>query len=391
MNTAYKGRKVVYLDSGATSQKPQVVIDAINQYYRLENANIHRGIYRLSETATRIWSEAHEVVARLIGAKAEEVIFTRNTTEALNLLSYTLLPLLQGRTEIVAGAMEHHANLVPWQQMAKRHGLTLKIIPMLADFTLDMTAAQQLIGSKTAIVAIGHVSNALGTIHDVHKLFAWAKALGALTVLDAAQSAPHLNLDVGKIGADFAALSAHKMLGPTGLGFLYGRRDLLEQMQPWQFGGDMIAEVSYDDAKWNELPMKFEAGTPHIAGAAGIVAAIGYLKSVGLEAIGAWEKELLKYAIAELGDVPGIKLYSAGEQRSAGILSFTLATVHPHDLASLLSDDEICVRAGHHCAMPLMGRLGVSATARASFYLYNTFEDVDMLKVGLIKAVELFG
>jgi cysteine desulfurase / selenocysteine lyase len=394
-----KGKSLIYLDNAATTQKPQQVIQAITDFYSTTNANIHRGVYKISEEATRQYEEAHKVVARFINASSkQEVIFTRNCTESVNLLAYTLHPLIvakekeenQKRNEILVTEMEHHSNLVPWQQFAQRHGMTLKYIKMKDDFTLDYEDAQQKITENTALVSLVHVSNSLGTVNDVKRIIGWAKEKGALTIVDAAQSVPHMNIDVQAMGCDFLTFSAHKMLGPTGMGVLYGRKELLEKMPPFLYGGDMIRKVTYEDATWNDLPWKFEAGTPNIAGGIVFATAIKYLESIGMENIEAWEKELTQYALTRMKDVPGIKIYHAGPENSAGIISFTIDGMHPHDVASLMDDASVCVRGGHHCTMPLMDKLGITGSSRVSFYLYNTLEDVDTFIETLKKAQELF-
>ncbi|MBI5388891.1 SufS family cysteine desulfurase [Candidatus Woesearchaeota archaeon] len=386
-----RGKELVYIDNAATTQKPKAVIDAVCRYYLAENANIHRGLYKISEIATLHWEKAHASVASFIHADPEEIIFTRNATEGINLVSYCLPALFRMRKEIVVTALEHHANLVPWQECAKRHGLILKVIAMKPDFTLDYKDAQKKITEQTALVAMNHISNALGTKNDVQYLISLAKKNGAFTLVDAAQSAPHTPINVRKMGCDFLAFSSHKMLGPTGLGVLYGRKELLAQMPPFMTGGDMIRTVSYQDATWNDLPMKFEAGTPHIAGAIGFAEAIKYLQEVGMETIEAWEGELLSYALKEFQKIKGVTVYSTGPEKSAGILSFNIKGVHAHDVASILGAEGICIRGGHHCAMPLMGALGIAGTCRASFYLYTTYEDVDRLVAAVKKVKSIFG
>lgn len=386
------GKPLVYLDNAATTQKPFPVIKSIERYYRAQNANIHRGVYPLSEKATELFEQAHAKVGSLIGAKQNEIIFTRNATESLNLLAYSLPSLFEkGRDEIVLTEMEHHSNMVPWQQLARRRNMKLRYIRMKDGFTLDYGDAEEKISDKSAVVAAGHVSNALGTVHDVKRLAALARANGAFSVVDGAQSVPHQEVDVGEIGCDFLAFSGHKMAGPTGMGALYGRKQLLENMAPFNFGGDMIRKVSYESAEWNELPMKFEAGTPNIAGGIGFGVAVDYLENTGLRAIGAWESELLRYALDKIKGVKGVSLFTPGVGKSSGILSFNIDGIHAHDVASLLGGEGVCIRGGHHCAMPLMGKLGVAGTSRVSFYLYNTYEDVDIFIQGLRKAKKVFG
>ncbi len=390
LRTKMNDKKLVYLDNAATTQKPKQVIQAIKEFYEKDNANIHRGIYTLSEQATQKYEDAKKTVAEFINAQRDEIIFTRSTTESLNLLAFTLPEIITGRNEIVLTEMEHHANLVPWQQVAKRKGWTLKFIRIKDDFTLDYEDAKKKISEKTAIVSVGHVSNALGTINDVETICRIAHEKGALFIVDAAQSAPHMPIDAKKIGCDFLAFSGHKMCGPTGIGVLFGRKELLEKMPPFNTGGDMIRKVTYENAEWNDVPMKFEAGTPNIAGAIGLAAAIEYLKKIGMENIEAHEKELLKYTLEKIKKVENITIYNAGIENSSGILSFNFKNIHAHDVAAVLSDEGICIRGGHHCAMPLMNKLGIPGTARASFYCYNTTKDIDRFIKALKKIQKLF-
>ncbi len=395
LRTKMNSKRLVYLDNAATTQKPKQVINAIREFYEKDNANIHRGIYTLSEKATQAHENARKIVAEFINSQPDEIIFTRSTTESLNLLAFTLLEIISGKNdaqknEIVLTEMEHHANLVPWQQAAKRKGWTLKFIKMKGDFTLDYQDAKNKITEKTAIVSVGHVSNALGTINDVELLCKQAHEKGALFIVDAAQSAPHMPIDVKTIGCDFLAFSGHKMAGPTGIGVLFGKKELLEKMPPFNTGGDMIRKVTYENAEWNNVPMKFEAGTPNIAGAIGLAAAIEYLKKIGMKNIEAHEKELMMYALEKIKTVKNITLYNTGSEKSSGILSFNFNNIHAHDVAAVLSDEGICIRGGHHCAMPLMGRLGVAGTARASFYCYNTTKDIDRFIKALKKTQKLF-
>lgn len=385
-----QGKPLIYLDNAATTQKPSVVIQTLVHYYEHLNANIHRGLYPLSENATLHYDQARKTVASFINAQPEEVIFTRNTTESLNCLAYTLHELFGKRTEIVLTVMEHHANLVPWQQLAKRRGMKLTFIRMTKNFLLDYDDAKQKITKKTAIVVFPFVSNALGTIIDIHALVKLSRTVGALTVVDAAQAVPSLCVDVKSLDVDFLAFSGHKMCGPTGIGVLYGKRALLEQMPPFHTGGDMIRRVTLETAEWNELPMKFEAGTPNIAGALGLAAAMDYLSGIGIKNIQQWEEELLRYALEALRKIPGITLYNPGPGKSIGIISFSLQGIHPHDIAAILGSEGICIRGGHHCAMPLMDILGVHGTARVSFYVYTTKEDVDALVAGVQKVQALF-
>lgn len=388
---ANQEKPVIYLDNGATSQKPRQVINSISGYYEMHNSNIHRGIYDLSERSGKMYHDSKEVVARFINAEHDEIIYTKNTTESLNLVAYSLFAYFSGKEkdEIVLTEMEHHSNLVPWQQLAKEKGFKLKFIPVNDDFCLDMDKAASMITEKTAVVAFTHVSNTLGTVNPAEELVSLAHKNGAYAVVDAAQSAPHMKLDVKSIGCDFLAFSSHKMLGPMGMGVLYGKRSILEKISPFLYGGDMISDVSKHETKWNSLPMKFEAGTPNVAGAVGLAAAIDYLTSVGMSDIGSWEKELADYAEEKLRKLKGVRIFRTSSDAKTGIVSFTVEGMHHHDMAQLLSDDGVCIRVGHHCTMPLMECLGIEGTARASFYLYNTREDVERFVEALSKSIEV--
>ena len=392
--TVADGKPLIYLDNAATTQKPRQVIEAISRYYREYNANVHRGIHQLSEEATEAYDHAHTVVGGFIKAKSwREIIFTKNATEALNLVALSLSRShIKKGDEVLLTEMEHHSNIVPWQQLAKEYGFTVKYIPILTDSgSLDMEALKGLLSKRTSVVSFTHVSNVLGTINPVKEIVRMAHEVGALTVIDGAQSVPHMPVDVRDLGCDFFAFSGHKMLGPTGIGVLYGKAELLEEMSPFMYGGDMISSVTYEDAEWNELPWKFEAGTPVIAEGIGLAAAIQYLQKIGMENVFRHEQTLVKHAFEVLGDLPGMKFYgpAPGKERG-GVISFWAEPVHPHDLASVLNKEGIAIRAGHHCAMPLVLKLGVPALARASFYIYNTLEDIDALGEGLQKAQKLF-
>ncbi len=374
------GHRLVYLDSGASSQKPLAVIEAVNQLYRENYANIHRGVYTLSEEATAAYEHAHEQVSRFINADFEEVIFTKNTTESLNLVAYAWgLSNLRDGDEIVTTQLEHHSNIVPWQQIARRTGATVRYIRVDAQGKLDMDHAAELIGPRTKMVSVTHVSNVLGTIIPVYELGRMAHAQGALICVDGAQSIPHMAIDVRTLDCDFFAFSGHKMLGPTGVGGLYGKRDILEQMEPFLFGGDMIREVTFEGATWNDLPWKFEAGTGPIAQGVGLGAAVDYLQDLGMEAVHAHEQALVSYALDQMRQVQDLDIYGPDAHERGGVISFNLQGVHPHDMASILDQQGVAIRGGHHCAMPLMQVLGVNGTSRASFYIYNTVDDVDML------------
>ncbi|BDG44878.1 cysteine desulfurase [Saccharococcus caldoxylosilyticus] len=385
------GKPLVYLDNAATSQKPLPVIEALDQYYRQYNSNVHRGVHTLGTKATDAYEGAREKVRRFINAKStQEIIFTRGTTAALNIVaaSYGRANLQEG-DEIVITYMEHHSNLIPWQQAAKQTGATLKYIPLQADGTIDIKNVEATVTANTKIVAVAHVSNVLGTINPIKDIARIAHQHGAVVVVDAAQSAPHMKIDVQDLDCDFLAFSGHKMCGPTGIGVLYGKRDLLERMEPVEFGGEMIDFVELYDSTWKELPWKFEGGTPIIAGAIGLGAAIDFLEDVGLDHIAAHEHELAQYALERMSAIDGLTIY--GPKQRGGLVTFNIDGVHPHDVATVLDAEGIAVRAGHHCAQPLMKWLNVTATARASFYLYNTKEEIDQLVVALQKTKEYFG
>ena len=386
-----RGKPLVYLDSAATAQKPRAVIDAISRYYLEDNANVHRGVHLLSERATEAYEGAREKVRRFIGAAhAHEIVFLRGTTEAINLVAQTYgrSRVSQG-DEILLTILEHHSNIVPWQMLCEEKGAALRVAPMDDEGQLRLDELEKLIGPRTRLVALGHVSNALGTIHPVREIVALAHRRGVPVLLDGAQAAPHLAIDVQQIGCDFYAFSGHKLFGPTGIGVLYGKSELLEEMRPWQGGGDMISSVSFEKTTWNKLPHKFEAGTPDIAGAIGLGAAIDYVSGVGLDKIAAHEHELLGYATEALRTVPGLRLFGTAKQKAA-VLSFLLGDVHPHDVGTVLDREGVAIRTGHHCAQPLMRRLGVAATARASLAFYNRREDVDALVKALHKVREVF-
>ena len=391
LRTKVHGHPLVYLDNAATSQKPQLVIDALVRYYEGENANIHRGVHYLSELATAEFEKAREAVRAFVNAaRASEIIFTRGTTEAINLVAQA-----HGRANIGAGdevvltAMEHHSNIVPWQLLCEEKGAKLRVAPINDQGELRLEEYEKLLGPKTKIVAIGHVSNALGTINPVRQMIAAAHATGAVVVVDGAQAVPHLKVDVQALGADFYAFSGHKMYGPTGIGVLYGRQALLEAMPPWQGGGDMISSVTFGKTTWNKVPHKFEAGTPDMAGVAGLKAAIEYMHGIGIEEIAAHEHDLLRYATQVIGAVEGVRLIGTAREK-AGVLSFVLDEVHPHDIGTILDQQGIAVRTGHHCAQPVMERFGIPATVRASFAVYNTRAEVDALARGLRKVREVF-
>ncbi len=385
-------KRLVYLDNAATSQKPRRVLDALGEYYEVHNANIHRAVHRLAEEATAAYEEAREKVASFLGAPdVRSLVFTRGTTESTNLVAYAWgRKNLREGDEVVLTETEHHSNLVPWQLAARATGAKLRFIPILEDGTLDMEEAERLIGSRTKLVGCIHASNVLGTINPIEELAELAHGVGALMLVDGAQSAPHMPVDVGASGCDFFACSGHKMLGPTGVGVLWGKPEVLEEMDPFLGGGEMIREVHLDHATWNDLPYKFEAGTMNIAQAIGLGAAIDYLNDVGMENIREHERRLGEYAYDKIREVEGGTVYGPEEGRT-GLVSFSLPDVHPHDLSQILNEAGIAIRSGNHCAQPLMRRLGVAATSRASFYLYNTEEEVDALVGALKRAREFFG
>jgi cysteine desulfurase/selenocysteine lyase len=387
------GKPLVYLDSTSSSQKPRAVIDTMNVYYETYNANVHRGVYEISEEATAAMEKARVKVAHFINARhGKQIIFTRNTTESINLVAFSWggANIAKGDL-IVLTEMEHHSNLVPWQLLAQRTGARLEFVPVTGDGLLRLDIYEELLRQEPKLVAFAHMSNVLGTINPAQDMIAQAHAVGAVVLLDAAQSVPHLPVDVQALDIDFLCFSSHKMLGPTGIGVLYGKRDLLEAMPPFMGGGDMIRTVGLRQSTWNDLPWKFEAGTPAIAEAIGLGAAVDYLKALGMENILQHEQELTHYAMEQLQAVPGLTIYGPEASKRGGVISFTLGDIHPHDLASILDQQVgVAVRAGHHCAQPLMERFGLSATARASFYVYTIKEEIDILVQGLQQAIQIF-
>jgi cysteine desulfurase / selenocysteine lyase len=387
------GKPLVYLDSTASSQKPVAVIEAMSTYYETTHANVHRGVYEISEEATARMEKARVKIARFINARqSKQVIFTRNTTESINLVAYSW-----GNTNIAAGdlivltELEHHSNLIPWQLLAQRTGARLEFVPITDEGLLRLDIYEQLLQQQPKLVAFTHMSNVLGTINPAQQMIAQAHAAGATVLLDAAQSVPHLPVDVQDLDVDFLCFSGHKMLGPTGIGILYGKRELLEAMPPFMGGGEMIRKVGLRESTWNDLPWKFEAGTPAIAEAIGLGAAVDYLNELGMENVRRHEQEITAYAMKQLQAVPEVTVYGPEATQRGGVVSFTLADIHAHDLASILDQEVgVAIRAGHHCAQPLMDRLGLAATARASFYVYTLPEDIDVLVQGLHKALQIF-
>ena len=386
----FKGKKLIYLDSAATTQKPKLVISRMSEFYEKFNANVHRGVYGLSEKASEIYDNSRKVIAGFIGASDNEIVFTKGATESLNLLSYTIQSLIpSGKDEILLTELEHHSNLVPWQQFAKRNNLKLVFIKIKDDFSLDMEDAKRKISDKTAVFSFTHVSNSLGSVLPVEELCKLAKSFGAISVIDASQSVPHFKINVKKLNCDFLVFSGHKMLGPMGIGVLYGKKELLEKLIPFNFGGDMINKVSYDSADWAEVPSKFEAGTQNVAGASGLAEAVKYLNQIGMENIFSYVRELNDYLLNKLSQIKQVEIYNDLRSHS-GIVSFNIKGVHPHDVASFLDDFGICIRAGHHCAMPLMNKLNLSGTCRVSLYFYNTFEEIDFFINKLNECIKYF-
>ena len=388
-----RGRPLVYLDNAATTQKPRVVIDALVDYYSNTNANIHRGLHTLAEEATAAYEDVRKRAAAFIGAAdRREIVFTRNTTESLNLLAYTLGSRLREGDEIVLSALEHHSNLVPWQLAAQRAGAKLRFIELGPDGELDLDSARAAIGANARIVSVAHMSNVLGAIAPVAEIAEMARSVGARMIVDAAQSVPQMPVNVSELGVDFAAFSSHKMLGPTGVGVLWGRRELLGDLDPFLGGGEMISVVNREESTWAALPHKFEAGTPNIADVIAFGAAIDYLEAVGMDRVRDHDHQLVAYAMDRLSRLEGLEIYGPGDPaRRGAVVAFNYADIHSHDIATILDAHGVAVRAGHHCAQPLMRALGVPATARASFYLYNRRDEIDALVDGLRDAGARFG
>jgi cysteine desulfurase/selenocysteine lyase len=385
------GKPLAYLDNAATTQKPRAVLDALMAYYGEDNANVHRGVHLLSERATQAFEDARATVQRFINAAStREIVFTRNATEAVNLVAQTF-----GRTrlgpgdEVVISAMEHHSNIVPWQMVCQEKGASLRVIPITDEGALQLEEYERLLGPRTRLVSIVHLSNALGTINPVQQMIATAHRRGVPVLVDGAQAANHITVDVQALDADFYVFTGHKLYGPTGIGVLYGKERLLDEMPPYQGGGDMISSVTFEKTTYNALPYKFEAGTPNIAGAVGLAAAMDYVTAIGMDRITVHEGELLAYGTAALSGVPGLTLIGAAPEK-AGVLSFVMDGVHPHDIGTIVDQEGVAIRTGHHCAQPLMQRLGIPATARASLALYNTREEIDALVAALHKVRELF-
>ncbi len=386
------GKPLVYLDNAATSQKPQVVIDAMMRYYELENSNIHRGVHYLSERATQAYEGVRVKVKQFINAGHQrEIIFVRGTTEAINLVSYSYgRKHVSEGDEVILSAMEHHSNIVPWQILCDEQRARLRVIPMSDDGELLVDEYEKMLGGRTKLVALTHVSNALGTINPIKKMIAMAHAWGVPVLIDGAQAVPHLKVDVRDLDCDFYAFSSHKMFGPTGVGILYGKTHHLEAMPPYQSGGDMIKSVTFEKTIYNDIPHKFEAGTPNIGGGIGLGAAIDYINQIDLNAVEAFEHELLRYATEQVSAIKGVRIVGNAREK-AGVLSFVVEGVHPHDIGTILDAEGIAIRTGHHCAQPVMKRFGIPATARASFAFYNTKEEIDALARGVRKVIEVLG
>jgi cysteine desulfurase / selenocysteine lyase len=382
---------LIYMDSAATSQKPDLVIKETKRFYEEYNSNIHRGAHKLGELSTIAYEETHEKVAKFIGANVEEIIFTAGTTESLNLVAYSLVKTLKQGDKIVLTEMEHHSNIVPWQQLAKQYGVKIEYIKV-KNFTLDLDHAKQIIDKRTKIVSVMHASNVLGTINPVKLLAEMTHSVGALIVVDAAHSAPNMKIDVNDLDCDFLAFSGHKMLGPTGIGLLYGKKHLLENMSPFLYGGHMISEVTIEDTTFADIPAKFEAGTSNIAGAIGLGYAIDYLNKIGMDNIHHYENQLAKYTIDKLEKIEGITIYGPVDEKidRTGVISFNVEGIHAHDVATILDREGIAIRSGNHCAMPLMKVLGIVGCNRASLYFYNTFEDIEKFIEAIKKAKKIF-
>ncbi|MBN1512827.1 MAG: cysteine desulfurase [Phycisphaerae bacterium] len=385
------GKPLVYLDNAATTQKPLAVMDAISRYYRQDNANIHRGVHELSVRATEAYEAARTRVQQFLGAaRPEEIVFVRGATEGINLVAQSYgRPRLQQGDEVLITTMEHHSNIVPWQMVCEQTGARLRVVPISDAGEIDLDEYAALLGPRTRIVAVTHVSNALGTMNPVWAMIDLAHRQGAVVLVDGAQAVAHVSVDVAKLDCDFYVFSGHKIYGPTGVGVLYGRKELLDAMPPYQGGGDMIRSVSFEKTTYGDVPYKFEAGTPNISGGIGLAAALEYVQRIGLEAIAAWEHDLLAYATAALTAMPQVRIFGTAREK-ASVLSFVVEGVHPHDVGTILDREGIAVRAGHHCAQPVMQRFGVPATARASFGLYNTREEVDALVAAVRRVIEVF-
>ena len=386
----FKDDSLIYLDSASTSQKPKIVLDTIKKAYENSNANVHRALYDLGSRSTELYESSREIISHFINASSsKEVIFTGGATESINLLSYSLEGKIQKGDEILLSHMEHHANIVPWQQLAKRCGAQLKYLPLTDSGDLDLSKKEKYFTKKTRIVSIAHMSNVLGTINPIKKIAKIVKSIGAIFIIDGAQSVSHMPVDVQKLGCDFLAFSGHKMLGPTGVGVLWGKLNLLNDLEPFLSGGEMIEKVTLDKSTWNEVPYKFEAGTPNYIQAIGLGAAVKYLKEIGMDNVRSFEKTLTSYALEKLQSIPDICIHGSPKKRG-GVISFNISGVHPQDLAQFLNEDNICMRVGHHCAQPLLETLNETSTARISFYIYNNFSDIDKLVDSIKSTIKYF-
>ena len=386
----FDDEKLIYLDSASTSQKPKIVLDTIKKAYESSNANVHRALYDLGSRSTELYESSRETISNFINAySSKEVIFTGGATESINLLSYSLEKKIQKGDEILLSHMEHHANIVPWQQLAKRSGAQLKYLPLTDSGDLDLSKIEQYFTNKTKIVSITHMSNVLGTINPIKKIAKIVKSIGAIFIIDGAQSVSHMPVDVQDLGCDFLAFSGHKMLGPTGVGVLWGKLNLLNDLEPFLSGGEMIEKVTLDNSTWNEVPYKFEAGTPNYIQAIGLGAAVKYLKDIGMNNVRNYEQTLTSYALEKLQNIPNIYIHGNPKKRG-GVISFNIDGVHPQDLAQFLNEDKICLRVGHHCAQPLLETLNETSTARISFYIYNNFSDIDKLVDSINSTIKYF-
>ena len=386
----FDDNNLIYLDSASTSQKPKIVLDTIKNVYERYNANVHRALYDLGSKSTELYEDSREIISKLINApSSKEIIFTSGTTASINLLSYSLESKLQKNDEILISHMEHHANIVPWQQLAKRIGAKLRYLPLTKSGDIDLTNSKKYFTNKTKIVSITHMSNVLGTINPIKKIAKMAKSIGAIYIIDGAQSVSHMNVNVQDLDCDFLAFSGHKMLGPTGVGILWGKMALLNDLDPFLSGGEMIDKVNLESSSWNDVPYKFEAGTPNYVQAIGMGEAVKYLLNIGMDNIHNYEKELTSYAIEKLQNIPSIKIYGEPDKKG-GVISFNIKNIHPQDLAQFLNEDNICMRVGHHCAQPLLKTLNETSTARISFYIYNDFSDIDKLVDSINSTIKYF-
>jgi len=386
----FDDNNLIYLDSASTSQKPKIVLDTIKNVYERYNANVHRALYDLGSKSTELYEDSREIISKLINApSSKEIIFTSGTTASINLLSYSLESKLQKNDEILISHMEHHANIVPWQQLAKRIGAKLRYLPLTKSGDIDLTNSKKYFTNKTKIVSITHMSNVLGTINPIKKIAKMAKSIGAIYIIDGAQSVSHMNVNVQDLDCDFLAFSGHKMLGPTGVGILWGKMALLNDLDPFLSGGEMIDKVNLESSTWNDVPYKFEAGTPNYVQAIGMGEAVKYLLNIGMDNIHNYEKELTSYAIEKLQNIPSIKIYGEPDKKG-GVISFNIKNIHPQDLAQFLNEDNICMRVGHHCAQPLLKTLNETSTARISFYIYNDFSDIDKLVDSINSTIKYF-